>query len=101
MERRSAVLPEEYRKPLAKLDQKYHHTQPGQVGPLESRLQGYGSLQCLVMGAFQEGSKDLHSRLKVLAESKLRVWELSLAKSYSSCLLGRVSRVGEENRNGL
>ena len=26
-----AILPEEYRKPLAKLDQKYHHTQPGQV----------------------------------------------------------------------
>ena len=31
LERRSAILPEEYRKPLAKLDPKYHHTQPGQV----------------------------------------------------------------------
>ena len=66
MERRSAVLPEEYRKPLALLDQKYHNTQPGQVGPLERRLQGYEDLQCLVIGAFLEGSKDLHSLLEVL-----------------------------------
>ena len=123
VERRVAVLPEEYRKPLSILDRKYHHTQPGQVGPLERRLQGYGNLQCLVMGAFQEGSKDLHSLLEVLADSKMRVrglargregseWErstiltdfrreLSLAgaKAYSSCLLGRVARVGEEHRN--
>ena len=122
VERRSAVLPEEYRKPLEKLDRKYHHTLPGQVGPLERRLQGYGRLQCLVMGAFQEGSKDLHALLEVLADSRLRMkglargregseWEkssimsdlrreLSLAgaKAYSACLLGRVARVGEEHR---
>ena len=52
VERSSAVLPEEYKKPLAKLDHKYHHTAAGQVGPLERRLQSYGQLQCLVMGAF-------------------------------------------------
>ena len=122
VERRSAVLPEEYRKPLEKLDRKYHHTLPGQVGPLERRLRGYGKLQCLVMGAFQEGSKDLHALLEVLADSKLKMkglargregseWErssimtdlrreLSLAgaKAYSACLLGRVARVGEEHR---
>ena len=75
------------------------------------------------MGAFQEGSKDLHSLLEVLADSKFRVKglargregskrkrstilsvfrrELSLAgaKAYSSCLLGRVARVGKEYRN--
>ena len=72
VERRTAVLSEEYRKPLAKIDQKYHYTQPGQEGPLERRLQRYGNLQYLVMGAFQEGSKDLHSLLEVLADSKLR-----------------------------
>jgi hypothetical protein len=76
VERRSAVLPEEYRKPLALLDQKYHNTQPCQVGPLERRLQGYEDLQCLVIGAFLEGSKDLHSLLEVLADSKLRMKDL-------------------------
>ena len=65
-ERRSSVLPEEYRKPLARLDQKYHHNAIGQAGPLERRLKGYAKLHCLMMGAFQEGSKDLHSPLEVL-----------------------------------
>ena len=69
------------------------------------------------------GSKDLHSLLDTLADSKLRVLglargregtererskmlsdfrrELSLAsaKAYSSCLIGRLSRVGEQHRN--
>ena len=107
---------------MAKLDQKYHHTQPGQVGPLERRLQGYGNLQCLVIGSFQEGSKDLHALLETLADCKLRSLglargregtgretsiflsqlrrELSTvsAKAQSSCLLGRVARVGEGHR---
>ena len=75
------------------------------------------------MEAFQEESKYLHSLLEVLSDSKLRVrglargregseWERSTilsdfrrelilagAKSYSSCLLGRIARVGEEHRN--
>ena len=74
------------------------------------------------MGAFQEGSKDLHSLLETLAESQLkarglargregtdqeksiilaglrRVLSMAAAKAYSSCLLDRVSRVGEEQR---
>ena len=115
-------LPGEYSTPSAKLDRKYHGTVVGQVGPLERRLQGYGRLQCLVMGTFQEGSKDLHALLETLADCKLRSVglargregterersiflsqlrrELSTvgAKAQSSCLLGRVARVGEGHR---
>ena len=122
VERRVVPLPGEYSKPLAKLDRKYHGTVVGQVGPLERRLQGYGRLQCLVMGTFQEGSKDLHALLETLADCKLRAMglargregtererstfltqlrrELSTvgAKAQSSCLLGRVARVGEGHR---
>jgi hypothetical protein len=122
VERRVRDLPGEYIKPLAKLDRKYHGTQVGQVGPLERRLQGFGRLQCLVMGSFQEGSKDLHALLETLADCKLRARglargregterersniltdlrrELSTvsAKAVSSCLLGRVARVGEGHR---
>ena len=71
------------------------------------------------MGTFQEGSKDLHALLETLADCKLRArglargregteWERSSilcdfrrelstvgAKAVSSCLLGRVARVGE------
>ena len=72
MERRVIPLPGEYIKKLEKLDQKYHGVAVGQVGPLQRRLLGYGNLQCLVMGTFQEGSKDLHSLLEILADHKLR-----------------------------
>ena len=82
-------------------------------------LIGYGRLQCLVMGTFQEGSKDLHALLDTMAVCKLQAKglargreetqmegsdilcdfrrELSTvgAKAVFSCLLRRVARVGE------
>ena len=112
----------EYVRPLAKLDKKYHGTPDGQVGPLVRRLEGYGSLQCLVVGAFQEGSKDLHALLETMTDSKVRTlglargregteWErasilsdfrrelsLAAAKAQSACLIGKVSKIGEGNR---
>ena len=76
----------------------------------------------LVVGSFQEGSKDLHALLEALADSKLRArglargregseWERSTilhdlrrelsqaaAKAVSACLLGKVAKLGEGNR---
>ena len=97
--------------------------QQGQQGPLVRRLNSYGPLIGLVVGAFQEGSKDLHALLGTLADSQLRAkglargrkegtdQEMSIilaglrralsmaaAKANSACLLDRVSRVGEEHR---
>ena len=115
-------LPAEYRNPLTKLDAKYHGTAIGQVGPLVRMLESYGKLMCLVMGTFQEGSKDLHTLLDMIADSKIRARglargregteqersvvllnlrrELSTAgaKANSACLLGRVARLGEGHR---
>ena len=122
VERRSGKLPEEYRLPLARLDERYHGTQQGEVGPLVRRLNSYGQLQGLVVGAFQEGSKDLHTLLETLADSQLRArglargregsnqersiilaglrrhLSMASAKAYSACLLDRVARVGEDHR---
>ena len=122
VQRRACKLPGEYRRPLERLDMRFHGTVQGQVGPLVRRLESYGPLIGLVVGAFQEGSKDLHSLLDTLAESQLkarglargregtdqeksiilaglrRVLSMAAAKAYSSCLLDRVSRVGEEHR---
>ena len=105
-----------------KLYRAYHGTQPGQVGPLVRRLDSYGPLLGLVVGAFQEGSNDLHALLESMADSKLkakglargregsdhersvilagfrRELSMSSAKAYSACLLDRVARVGEEHR---
>ena len=115
-------LPGEYRRPLAKLDQRYHGTPDGQVGPLQRRLEGFGRLQGWVVGSFQEASKDLHHLLECLADSKLRArglargregdeWERSVilnefrrelslvaAKAVSACLLGKVSKLGDGHR---
>ena len=122
VERRSDKLPEEYRKPLTILDRRYHGTQGGGVGPLVRRLESYGQLQGLVLGAFQEGSKDIHALLDTLADSQLKAkglargregsnqeratilagmrrrLSMAAAKGYSTCLLDRLSRVGEGHR---
>ena len=122
MERRKERLQGEYERPLAALDRKLHGTQQGEVGPLVRRLGSYGPLLGLVVGAFQEGSQDLHRLLEFLADSQLRAMGLARgregseqersiilaglrrkvsmasAKAYSACLLDRVARVGESHR---
>ena len=42
VERRASKLPGEYRRPLEKLDRRYHGVQQGQAGPLVRRLNSYG-----------------------------------------------------------
>ena len=71
VERRRDLLAGEYRNPLAALDMRYHGTGDGEVGPLVRRLEGYGQLQGLVIGAFQEASKDLHDLLHTMADAKV------------------------------
>ena len=52
VEGRGVELPGEYRRPLAKLDVKYHGTVDDQTGPLLRRVEIYGKLQGLVVGAW-------------------------------------------------
>ena len=94
----------------------------GQTGPLLRRLERYGRLLTWVMGAWQEGSRDLHSLLDTLADHKVAVLGLArgreaseqeraqilsgyrrtlsttAARATSGCLLGRLAKVGESNR---
>ena len=104
------------------MDTRYHGVEEGQTGPLMRRLEGYGRLLTWVMGAWQEGSKDLHSLLDILADHKVAVLGLArgreasdqeraqilsgyrrtlsttAARATSGCLLGRLAKVGEANR---
>ena len=122
VERRARDVPGEYRRPLASLDTRYHGVGEGQVGPLVRRLEGHGRLLTWVMGAWQEGSKDLHGLLDLLADAKVSAlglargreateWERAMilsgyrrtlsttaARASSGCLLGRLARVGEGHR---
>ena len=112
----------EYRNPLAKLDTKFHGMADGQVGSLVRRLESYGKLICLVMGTFQEGSKDRHSLLDLIVDFKLRArglaremegtkqersiillnlrreLSIAVAKAQCACILGRVARLYEGHR---
>ena len=42
------------------------------------RLQGYGPLHLWVMGAWQEGTADLHSLLDLLEDTKVRMMGLAM-----------------------
>ena len=73
VDRRASLLGGEYRRALAKLDQRFHGTARQQAGPLQRRLQelvGEAGLQGLVVGRWGEGSRDLHSLVQGLAEAR-------------------------------
>ena len=79
VDRRARALPGEYRSKLAKLDQQYHGTAPGQVGVLQHRLETrWPDLLGLVVGQFGEGSLPLHSLVESLAQARVdyqaRAW---------------------------
>ena len=119
VERRARDIPGEYRRPLAALDAKYHGTRQGERGPLVTRLESHGRLLTWVIGAWQEGSNDLHQLLELCADTKVqklgmaagmeatqrersqilagyrRTLSVAAARSSSGCLMGRVARIGE------
>ena len=88
VERRAKCLTGEYMRPLAKLDSRYHNTPRGETGPLVKRLQSFGRLQGLVVGAWGEGSKDLHSLLDILASYRLRAVGLARGREGSDAERG-------------
>ncbi len=49
----------------------------GQIGPLVRRLESHGRLLCGVEGSWQKASKDLHSLLNLLADSKVQALGLA------------------------
>ena len=81
MDRRAAGLPALYKRKLAVYDRRFHGTVGQEVGPLVTRLQGFGELQSLVVGPWGNGSKHLHDLVHTLAESRIatrsraRGWE--------------------------
>ena len=49
-------MPAEYRLKLSTIDARYSGTRPGEVGPCVARLEGFGEILQLVVGAFGEAS---------------------------------------------
>ena len=68
-----------------------------EMGPVERKLLQYGNLVGLVVGAFGEGSEDLHSLVQSLAESKVNAMGLRRGGQASDEELGIV--IGQIRRS--
>ena len=114
-----------YKKKLEKYDQRFHGATGPEAGPLVRRLQSFGKLEALVVGPWGNGSKDLHSLVRVLAESRVAAWErargrvasdwelglamgqirralsLDFIRAQSLCLLSRLCHLGEGARGAV
>ena len=121
-DRRAKGIPRLYENKLAGYDTRYHGTGPGQSGPLVQRLYSYGKLWGLVVGPWADGSKDLHSLIKILGESavvarsRARGWEIAegelglvlgqtrrrlsctFVRAQALCLLARLGQLGRGAR---
>ena len=117
-DKRAGGLQKIYENKLKALDRRYHGTREKEKGPLERRLDSFGKLEGLVVGAWGEGSKDLHALVKTMAEARVLAssqargfvageGELSIAtanirrvlscvfvRAQALCLLARLSQVG-------
>ena len=114
VDKRAHGLPKLYLDKAQKIDRQYCGTDPNNIGPLQQRLQSFGSLLCLVAGQYADVSQDFHDLLKNLASSKAahiaqieghpvsvserglllhqlrRRLSVSIVKAQSSCLLSRL-----------
>ena len=79
-------MPAEYRRKARVADRLYGRVPEGVKGPVESKLEEFGDLLCLVVGAFGEVSNDLHHLINTLAEMSVQKLELKR---------GQLSKQGE------
>ena len=110
------------------MDRAHHGTLPGQVGPLQARLEqlaggrGLEDLLGLCVGAFGDCSTDMSRLIKALAESRalflsreagrplsdretghilgqyLHVLSVTFVRSQAACLVARMGHLGEGAR---
>ena len=107
---------------MERLDRLHHGTQPGEVGPLVSRLQEYGELQGLVAGAWADGSRHLHDLIDTCVDSQVqhlirstgqmelegqrsvltgqfrRLVSVCVVRSQAKCLISRIGVISPEAR---
>ena len=99
VDKRARLLQGEYKKKAKDVDRLYggtkERTKEG-TGPVENKLSQYGDLQGLVVGAFGEGSEDLHGLVQLLAESKVKAMGLSRGREGTEAELGML--VGQIRR---
>ena len=122
VDKRAGLLESEYRKKARDVDRDHVGTPDGQEGPVLRHLNQYGDVLGLVVEAWGEGSEDLHNLLRTIALSRLsaiglargrpgseeelavivgqvrRRLSVAAIRANSTCLLSRLSLIGEEAR---
>ena len=88
VDRRARLLAAEYRRKAKNVDKDFVGTADGEVGPVERKLAEYGELLGLVIGAWGEGSEDLHDLLQVIAQGRLGAMGLARGRPGSEAELG-------------
>ena len=85
-----------YRKKAKKVDQEVLGLPVDQKGPLERRLDEFGTVLGLCFGAWGEASEEVHRLVQVLAESRLKFQGLQQGRPGSdqelAVLVGQVRR---------
>ena len=76
---RAQAVPGEYARKARAADQRYLGVLPGEVGPVEKKLQEF-PLSVYVFGAFGEASEDVHALVKTVAEARVKSSGLGLGK---------------------
>ena len=84
------MLQGEYRRKAARIDREVRGTEDGVTGPLQRRLESYGPLLGLVVGAWGEASNDLHNLVQTLADARLQKQGRARGRQGSSGELGIV-----------
>ena len=121
-DRRARALPAEYRRKLSQIDAAYNGTRPGEVGPCVARLETFGELLELVVGAFGEVSSDMDRVISAMAESRVlflsresgkpvtdgwrsvvlgqyrRFFSVLFVKVQAACLSARIGHLGLQAR---
>ena len=96
VDRRAKLLQGEYLRKAREADTQYLGIAKGQVGPVENKLLQYGDINGLVVGAFGEGSEDLHTLVQIIAEARVTAMGLARGRPGTEAELGLV--VGQVRR---
>ena len=95
-DKRARGLQSEYRKKASNIDHDIIGVSKDERGPVERRLEEFGTLLGICFGAWGEASEDVHLLIQALAESRLAFQGLQRGKPGSKAELGAI--VGQIRR---
>ena len=86
--KRSGLLQGEYKRKAREADGIYGGQDPDNAGPVERKLAQFGEIVGLVVGAFGEGSDDVHYLIQQLAENRASATGIRRGREASDAEIG-------------